>query len=349
MARTGAAGAAPQIVIVDDGKPVEKVSSTARIMAIIKIGVMILAPLVVGYIFGGINTKNAGYNKMIGDTKTLYGDFEAIGKGLQGAQDALDAARDRAGGKQIRWDDDKLVDDLAALKLQAIDPTVLFHSNLYNLDPAVVTSIYGYYMDLNLLNTEIAEYVAFEKGTKKKAYRFGLKLQQAQNPPTDASNNNQPVQVVLGAVVHIPKPDDANAKVKFPYFELVQLGYPKCKKEDKDPSQCPEGTLPYSYKQTNMVTGIQWSKDAVVYNGKDNIGDGTVLLFSQDVGAAPADPNNNVETTVLGLGPEKWVDAQMGNAKLQKIIDDTKDLAERRAKMKSVLNSESQRTKRFSL
>lgn len=334
MARQGAVQAAPQIVIVDDGKPVEQVSSTARMMGIVKVAVIVIAPLVVGYIFGGINTKNTTYNKMISDSKSLFADFQTVGKGLQSVQDALDMAKDRAKGKAVAWDDMKLVDDLAALKLQSIDPSLLFHSNLYNLDPAEVTAIFQYYSDLNMLNEKIANHIALTKATKKKAYRYGVKLDE----------KGEPRNIQFGAILHLPSGDASKDKLKVPYFEIVQLGYPKCSAEQKGdpPPECSD--IPYAYKVNTALKQPAWSKDAQVAKSGP-LADNTIILFGQDFNV----DSNELANALLFEGGEHFVDAQAGSLRIGEITDMVKDLSERRAKLQTMLTTESQRQKRFSL
>lgn len=319
-AKQGAQNAAPQFVIVDDGKPVEKVSSTEKMLRYVKLAVMLITPLVLGYVFGGINTKNGAWNKTVADAKRVFEDFKVVKTNLQKVQDALDLAKDKGKGK-IKDMDTELATTLGELKLQRPDPALLYHSNLYNMPPDVVEQVYQFYGRLGDLFDKINTHIAATKADSKKAeYRMP--------------------NLKFATIFHMPKTDGDGPKV--PWIEVVELGDFKCV-EGQPFSQvgCPDG-LPISFKARISPTG-QWAKEAPVAKAA-GVADNNIVYFGPDVGAEP-----NEVMKIMFSGAEPWVDRAAYRKRIDEIVELTTALNETRAKLETTLNNESNRAKRFAL
>src|SRR5262249_51851780 len=77
MASVGTVQRAPEIVIVNDGKPVENVSASSRGAAIAKIAVPVVLTLAVGIGIGKISKGANLYNEGLKDARSILGDDKA--------------------------------------------------------------------------------------------------------------------------------------------------------------------------------------------------------------------------------------------------------------------------------
>src|SRR5262249_15134293 len=130
IAAHGAARAAPEFVIVNDGKPVEQVHkgfNWRRALTIL--GVLVI--LFLGFILGGINYERKEVGSTIHAAGALRDEIHKVGTNLQSLQNSLFAAKDRAGGKGYQLYDAQLLDDLGKVDLgiPKDDPTKLL---IYN-------------------------------------------------------------------------------------------------------------------------------------------------------------------------------------------------------------------------
>ncbi len=90
MASYQATQRAPEIVIVNDGKPVESVSTGEKLGKYGKLAAMIIAPLIVGLIIGQIGKGNAVYNSGINGAKLIKADVERVSKSISGVKKVFD-------------------------------------------------------------------------------------------------------------------------------------------------------------------------------------------------------------------------------------------------------------------
>lgn len=319
MARQGAVTAAPEIIVVNDGKPVEEVSDSHKFLAKLKIALIAIVPLIVGYIFGGINHANNAWNKTVDDAGRVFTDFSNVGKSLQTVQDTLDQARDRGKG-EVRFDDAELTDALINLKLQAPDPNLLFHSNMYNLEATVVAQLFGFYADLGVLYGKINTHVAYAKRDQKKTYRKNDAVAKI------GSGN-------FGAVIRLP------ADKSPPAVELVEIVAPYCAGTPAPPECPPEQFAGFTVR--SVVDGqqakIPWSKDPAALAA-----DHLVLLKNDD-----ANPKEIIDA--IFAGAENFVDYYGFKARMAEIEESVKNLSETRKILQDKLNVEKNQSKRFAL
>jgi hypothetical protein len=133
--------AEPTYVVVEAGAPSDELGRR-RYARYAKWAGLILVPLVLGYLVGGIGAGRKAYNRTIADAATIKADVEGLGKTLERVVDVLRQSATRAKGAA----DFKLIDDLAALKLQPPDAQrTLFHTNYYYLEDLVINRLFGYY------------------------------------------------------------------------------------------------------------------------------------------------------------------------------------------------------------
>ena len=90
MAHAGTVARAPEIVIVNDGKPVESVATHHGIAYFAKFAAVALVPLAIGVVVGQIAKEAKFYNGGIQDAKLIVGDIKAAKKNLVDLQAELD-------------------------------------------------------------------------------------------------------------------------------------------------------------------------------------------------------------------------------------------------------------------
>jgi hypothetical protein len=229
IAAQGAQSRAPEIIVVDK-QHVEQVAPQSNAARYGKIAGIILAPMIFGFILGGINNARSRYNATLRDAKDLYGEFQQLGKSLEGLNNVLLTAKERGGdGKVYALADKQLVADLDALNFTVpdADQLILYHANLYQLEPKLVQDLLSFYSRMKTLATKVKEHARLSKDLL-------TKLPPEAQALFGADTN-------FAALVKMPTADEA-AKGARPSAELVQIGSPIC--TDGRPAQaCPEGAL----------------------------------------------------------------------------------------------------------
>ena len=99
MAQMGTAQRAPEIIIVNDGKPVESVSTGTRAATIAKWAAIALVPLILGWQIGAIGRSAAIYNDGITYASKILGNVARAKKDLSDLQNDLTDALKKSGGK----------------------------------------------------------------------------------------------------------------------------------------------------------------------------------------------------------------------------------------------------------
>lgn len=243
MAAQGASSRAPEIIVVDK-QHVEQVAPTTNFVRYAKIAGIILAPMILGFILGGINNARAQYNRTLRDAQDLFTEFQQVGKKLEGLNNVLLTARERGGdGKTYALADKQMVADLEALSFNIpdSDQLILYHANLYQLDPKLVQDILMFYSRTKTLAAKVKEHTRLSKD-------LATKLPPEARAKLGADSN-------FAAVIKMPTADEAGKGAR-PSAELVQIGSPVC--ADGKPAQaCPDGAL-QGFQVRSETTG-PWS------------------------------------------------------------------------------------------
>jgi hypothetical protein len=222
MAQQGvrADAANPESVIVNDGRPVEQVAEGKK-LGWVKLAALVVAPLAVGFIVGGISERNNVNNAGIDHAKVLYSDFEAVAKGVADVQNAFDSAKDR-GMKPL---DKQLVADLDALKFAEFNKANLYQSDYTGIPAGLTAEVFTYYAEV----TTLFDMVKRHKDIAKRD------LQALAPKPPGAS---------YGIVLRIP----SGEKAPPPFAEVVELGLPFCGSDNKPSEQGCGEALPEKFQ-----------------------------------------------------------------------------------------------------
>src|SRR5262245_61594130 len=99
MAAQGAVTRAPEVIVVDKSS-VEQVHGQPRLAKYGRIGLLVGAPLIVGFILGGINHQRSRLNATVDDAKDVAEEFSDQGKQLEALNNVLLRAKERGPGRK---------------------------------------------------------------------------------------------------------------------------------------------------------------------------------------------------------------------------------------------------------
>ncbi len=245
MAAAGQVHRAPEIVIVNDGKPVENVGSSGTGAKVAKIALPIVVALAAGLGIGRISKDANFYNDGLKDAKALLGDDKAPStvKATKKVVADLERVLDEMNTKTKYRPDPGFEKQLAAIALKLeVNSALVYRAKQNALDPVLSGQVIAFYSGVaevkNMLDTHAklsAGDVQFLATGKQKADANTMKETE------NAALANQPKYAIL---VSAPSSDkdskDANAEFG---AKLVELGPPFCnKKESKNGTgKCAEG------------------------------------------------------------------------------------------------------------
>jgi hypothetical protein len=154
MAQVGAMTRAPEIVIVNDGKPVESVSTGHRTASIAKLAAIGLVPLVIGFVVGQIAKDASFYNASIKDARGIAADVKSVKGGLVNIQRSLEDA-----AKKGFRPDKKITGDIeAAIGKIAVKDEQVFRAKQNALNPELAGQLLTFYSGVAELRSMIASH-----------------------------------------------------------------------------------------------------------------------------------------------------------------------------------------------
>jgi hypothetical protein len=225
MAAHGATVSRPaEIIVVNDGAPIEQVRKKARARMYI-IGAVMLIPLILGIAVGRIAAGANNYNRVIEDAAKIRDDVKKQRDGLIAIQQVLLSAKER-GKNKFPVGDPKLTAELEALPALTPNVDVVFNSFMYDLSPELVAATLSFYVDMLKLNDDLKAHVKLSKDA-------GKALQNAQEKVGKFLQSAG--QFGYGGMIETPSEDDQKSGAP-PKVKIVQLGAPVCE-GDKAPSE----------------------------------------------------------------------------------------------------------------
>jgi hypothetical protein len=239
MAAHGAVAAQPQIVIVNDGAPVESVEHKRRGVKLAIYAALFLVPLIFGSILGKIAAQNKAFNGAIGDAAKLRDDVKVIGKGMISVQQVLQVGMERGGGRGFLPNDAQLTTDLEALQLVEPAFDLLSTLDMSAIGDVLAKETMELYSETARLNADIKEHVAKSKADQKAIEAGAAKAGEfvGKAGPTG-----------YGALVTMPTGDAAAQPNAFATVQLVQLGLLLCAPDNKPAQSCPGGAQGAQYR-----------------------------------------------------------------------------------------------------
>jgi hypothetical protein len=335
MAAVGTVQRAPEIVIVNDGKPVEDVSGTKRGAQIAKMVVPAVLALVLGVAIGKIAQGANTYNEGLKDARSILGDDKATStvKNVKKTLSELDGVLDEMKTKNNYRPDaaaDKRLGDLAA-RLDIKSGTVFRTAS--SLDPEVTGLIMSFYAGA-------AEVKGMLDGHVKAAKSDDLALKRGKDAADAAAvkdNENATLAsagaVRYGALIQAPTETD---RVDFG-VKIVELGPPYCGGPNPVISgKCENNEAPSAYAYRNEP-GAVWTKGDLQTQGSDSVPTKRLVLLL---------PNGTRDALIKGGEP--GASEVFYVKRLRALTERTKKLIDEANKLEQRLQLESTKSARFS-
>ncbi len=256
MAQAGVAQRAPEIVIVNDGKPVENVGASERATKIAKLAGLIIGPLILGVIVGQIGAKAAFFNDGIAASGAIRRNVNDVKKNVNKLEQVLDEANSKNG---LRFDPEltKAV-ETAGTQLD-IKAELVFRAKQGNLNPEIEGQILSFYAG-------IAELKSMLDAHSKAAKSDDLLLQAAKKGADDAKMTDDRNSFLAGqmpyryaVVINNPSEEDRAKGGGGDYgARFVEVGPPYCSDGKLSTTgSCAEGISGFAYRNDS---GSVWNK-----------------------------------------------------------------------------------------
>ena len=332
MAAVGTVQRAPEIVIVNDGKPVENVSTQSLGITIAKIAVPAVLALGIGVGIGRVSKDANFYNAGLADAGAVLGDVnqpstvKATKKLLSDLDNQLDAMS-RNGYRPDAAATKALSDMVAKLDVKS---NIVFRAKQNALDDDLAGQILGFYAGVAEVRSMLDVHVKAAKADDKMLATAKQKSDDATLKP----NENQPLagQARYGVVLSAPTEqdrDDFGARI-------VELGPVFCGDKQSSTGKCDDGA-PSAYGYRNDPGGISWQKGDVVTSGEDSVPTKKVVLLLP----------NGVRDALI-KGGEPGASEAYYVKRLRTLAERTKKLITDANKLEGQLQTAASKGKRFS-
>jgi hypothetical protein len=335
MAAVGTVQRAPEIVIVNDGKPVENVGASERGARIARLVVPAVVTLIIGIVIGQIAKGANVYNAGLKDARSILGDEKASStvKNVKKALSELDGVLDEMKTKNNFHPDtaaDKRLSDLAT-RLDVKTTTVFRTASA--IDPELTGLIMSFYAGTaevkGMLDAHVkaakSDDLALDKGKKAMAEATVKDTENAALAGVGA--------VRYGALIQAPTDTD---KVEFG-VKIVELGPPYCGGPNPVTSgKCDNNEAPTAYAYRNDPSGV-WTKGDLQAQGSDNVPTKKLVLLLP----------NGVRNALI-QGGEPGASEVFYTKRLRTLTERTKKLIEEANKLEQRLQVESNKGSRFS-
>jgi hypothetical protein len=175
MAQIGTMQRAPEIVIVNDGRPVESVSTGSKAASIAKWAAIALVPLIIGWQMGAIGRSASVYNDGIDDAKAVDNNIRKVKKDLSELQTSITDVLKKNGGNTLDPALTKILSDalaLQSLKMSDESPEAIatpdnsqlvFRAKQNSLSSGLSGQILVFYSHVAALSQMIQEHVRAAK------------------------------------------------------------------------------------------------------------------------------------------------------------------------------------------
>jgi hypothetical protein len=291
MAAVGTVQRAPEIVIVNDGRPVENVGHQSVGQTVAKIAVPALIALIAGVAVGKIGTSKAAYNDGLSDIRAVLGEQDKPGAGtvlllksqLSEIRTLLEQWKTENDWKPSSSFDKKL--EAAAQKLD-LKSDVFMRAKQNSIDGELSTKIMSFYAGVAAVRS-IADWHINANKWDDLAFKARSKtdktVEQANKDKLEAATlkdkDNAYLQNALRYGVLVQAPSDTE-KLEFG-AKIVELGPPYCSPTDKNPNtsgKCPDDAQPsgFAYRAEPSAPFIRGD---VQVQGVDAIPSKKILLL----------------------------------------------------------------------
>jgi len=335
MAAVGTVQRAPEIVIVNDGKPVENVGASGRGATIARIVVPAVVALGIGVAIGQIAKGANVYNAGLKDARFILGDDKAPStvKNVKKTLSELDGVLDEMKTANNYHPDtaaDKKLAELAA-RLDLKTGTVFRTASA--VDPELSQLIMSFYAGAAEVKDMLDTHVKAAKSDDL-ALAAGKAAASAAVVKDTANNVLAGVSAVrYGALIQAPTDTD---KVDFG-VKLVELGPPYCGGPNPvTTGKCDNNEQPSAYAY-RTEPGAVWTKGDLQAQGSDSVPSKKIVLLL---------PSGTRDALIKGS--EAGASEVFYVKRLKTLTERTKKLIEEANKLEQRLQVESNKGSRFS-
>lgn len=262
IAAQGAAQRAPEIVIVNDGKPVENVGAESHTSTILKIAGPGVIALLIGITIGKVGTSASMYNDGLKSVRGILGDKQTPSSVtfLKKQLSDLDTALDEAKTQKLFKPDlalDKVLKE-AAQKLE-VKSELVFRAKQNTLDSETSGQILRFYAG-------IAEIKSMIDHHNKAALGDDMLLKKAKDAAAAADAGAVAGQFKYGVLIQAPTEGE-----QAPFgAKVVLLTGVYCGGGGSPVARCPDGEAPSAFAYQNDP-GATPTKGDYVASGSDHV------------------------------------------------------------------------------
>lgn len=335
MAAVGTVQRAPEIVIVNDGKPVEHVGASKHGAALAKLIAPAVVALIIGVVIGQIARSANVYNEGLKNSRSILGDDKTAStvKNVKRSLSDLDGVLDEMRTKNNFRPDaaaDKKLRDLSA-RLDVKSATVFRTAGA--IEPELTGLIMSFYAGA-------AEVKGMLDGHVKAAANDDLALTAGKSAAASASvkEHENATLASFGAVRYgalIQAPTDTD-RVDFG-VKLVELGPPYCGgPQPVTTGKCDNNEAPTAYAYRGEP-GAGWTKGDLQVQGSDSVPTKRLVMLL---------PNGTRDALIKGS--EAGASEVFYVKRLRTLSERTKKLIDEANKLEQRLQAESSKSARFS-
>jgi len=333
MAAVGQVQRAPEIVIINDGKPVENVGAAGHGAMIAKMVIPAVAALAIGLAIGRISKDANFYNDGLKDAKAILGDAKSASTvaGTKRVLSQLDGALEEMKTKTNYRPDAAVGAQLTKIATDLdVKSELVFRAKQNALGPEIAGQILSFYAGVAEVKGMIDAHnkaAKFDEMTLKKG-------KEAQDAATLKEGDNAYLagQLKYGVMLSAPTEDD---KADFG-AKLVEIAGVYCGGSGNPVAKCAEGESPSGFAYRNEPGGTPIKGDLAT-GGSDSVPSKKVVMLLQ----------NGVRDAVI-KGNEPGVSEFYYTRRVRAIAERTKKLIEDANKLEARLQAESSKGSRFS-
>jgi hypothetical protein len=292
MAAQQRAVAAPEIVIINDGKPVENVGNQSSLIRFgIPAGIAVVG-LLAGWLFGQMSATSSITEAALADGVAVGEDMKRLRKdSLENIQNALLKSQEKAsGGLPFPVNDEDLTKVLADKKIWPTIFAETYTKKYYELDKELVGSIMLFYADVESLRKQIEAHVKATENDSKALKDAKTRIEAAK---PDESVNRYLDFYRYGVIIDVPTKAEAEQGKMFG-ARLVEIGPPVCDGKISTEPKCPSGPPQGFGVRDQTTTSPGWGPMAIAFPEGANV-PGAKLL--------PLLPNEVFEGLYKGTEP----------------------------------------------
>lgn len=333
MAAVGTVQRAPEIVIVNDGRPVENVGHQSMGATIAKIAIPAVVALGIGVGIGRVSRDANFYNDGLKDAKAILGDVNQPStlKATKRLLSNLDSTLDEMKTKNNYRPDEAATKSLSDLVTKLdVKSELVFRAKQNSLDEGLSGQILAFYAGVAEIRGMLDAHVKSAKADDK---ALALGKEKADAATLKEGDNamlaGQAKYAVLLTAPTETDRDDFGAKI-------VEIGPVFCGDKQSSSGRC-EGDSPSGFGYRNEPGGISWTKGDLVTSGQDSVPTKKLVLLLP----------NGVRDALIKTG-EPGASEILYGKRLRAIADRTKKLITDANKLESQLQSAASKGSRFS-